>query len=103
MYIVAKAPESVASSILATATPGVDRACVYFDRVYAKVARDGSIGTALGDVIAHELAHLMLPPRHAEIGIMRPVMDTHAPYIQTFTKLDALAIRRRIQLGSDTP
>jgi hypothetical protein len=64
-------------------------AYVLFDRIY-RVARTSASNTAdvLGLVIAHELAHLLLPSgSHSRIGLMRPmwdVRDFRNPHRQLF-------------------
>lgn len=84
------------SAVLGMAMPGLNRASVYYDRVFTKTAVGASIGTTLGDVIAHELAHLMLPPGHSRTGIMRRVIDTGSQRLPTFTPEEAFAIRFRV-------
>ena len=47
---------------------------VFYDRVQASVPPPGPCSKqVLGDVIAHELGHLLLGPRHSRHGIMKAV------------------------------
>jgi hypothetical protein len=53
--------------------PGVVATAVV-DRIEATSRRNGvPIGTLLGAVVAHEIAHLVFGPAHAASGLMRPV------------------------------
>jgi len=60
------------------------------------VAEHRDVVTVLGDVMAHELGHLLLPPGHSSIGIMRPQIDMMSRTLATFTKDEAAEIRRRL-------
>ena len=79
---------------LGLAHPGVRRAYVFYDRVVALNAQSPRpIPTILGDVIAHELGHLVLPTgAHSRQGIMRPALDMKQLSIVTFTKVEARSI-----------
>jgi hypothetical protein len=83
---------------LGFADPGVSRAHVIYDRVEALSARSQlSPASLLGDVIAHELGHLMLPsPRHSRRGIMRSGAETHVRALETFTDREARQIVSRL-------
>ena len=83
---------------LGFADPSVSRAHVICDRVDALTARSRrSAASLLGDVIAHELGHLMLPsPRHSARGIMRSGVETHARALETFTDREARQIVSRL-------
>jgi hypothetical protein len=83
---------------LGFADPSVSRAHVMYDRVEALTARS-QLGAAslLGDVIAHELGHLMLPgPGHSVRGIMRSGVDVHVHPLETFTSPQARQILSRL-------
>ena len=86
---------------LGFADPGVSRAHVIYDRVEALTARSPrSAASLLGDVIAHELGHLMLPsPRHSARGIMRSGVDVHTRPLETFTDPQARQIVSRLTVG----
>src|SRR5262245_50966006 len=86
---------------LGFADPGVSRAHVIYDRVEALTSRSRrSAASLLGDVIAHELGHLMLPsPRHSARGIMRSGVDVQTRPLETFTDLQARQIVSRLAVG----
>ena len=83
---------------LGFADPGVSRAHVIYDRVEALTARSPrSAASLLGDVIAHELGHLLLPsPQHSARGIMRSGVDVHTRPLETFTDSQARQIVSRL-------
>src|SRR5262245_39734834 len=86
---------------LGFADPSVSRAHVSYARVEALTARSPrSAASLLGDVIAHELGHLMLPsPRHSARGIMRSGVDVHTRPLETFTDPQARQIVSRLTVG----
>ncbi len=52
----------------------------------------------LGDVMAHELGHLLLPlPGHSPSGIMRRGVDLQLRAMETFTTSQALEILSRLR------
>jgi hypothetical protein len=83
---------------LGFADPSVSRAHVIYDRVEALTARSQlSTASLLGDVIAHELGHLMLPATgHSNRGIMRSGVDVHVHAMETFTSPQARQIVSRL-------
>jgi len=83
---------------LGFADPSVSRAHVIYDRVEALTSRSQlSAASLLGDVIAHELGHLLLPrPGHSARGIMRTGIDVHARALETFTSPQARQILSRL-------
>jgi hypothetical protein len=83
---------------LGLASPVAHRAYVYYDRVMAmQVESRRSIGSTLGDVIAHELGHLLLPPpSHSSTGIMRTNISFE-PLIETFNGVQARQVRSRLR------
>jgi hypothetical protein len=60
------------------------------------------IVTTLGDVMAHELGHLILPPGHSNVGIMRPTLNMMSRRVETFTQQEAAQIREHLQRQSVT-
>jgi hypothetical protein len=86
---------------LGFADPSVSRAHVIYDRVEALTERSQlSAASLLGDVIAHELGHLMLPgPGHTARGIMRSGVDVHVHPMETFTGPQARQIVSRLITG----
>jgi hypothetical protein len=91
--------ESLFVDALGLAHPGVRRAYVFYDRIAAlSVGTPRTILSLLGDVIAHELGHLMLPPPgHSADGIMRPGLETKSWAVKTFTKPQAREVLSRIR------
>jgi hypothetical protein len=79
----------------------VSRAHVIYDRVEALTSRSQlSAASLLGDVIAHELGHLMLSgPGHSSRGIMRSGVDVHVRALETFTRPEARQILSRLTHG----
>jgi hypothetical protein len=101
--IVAMTPTSVRANlahsradVMGQAVPDLRRAYVYYDRVFGIVTPTRDIVTILGDVMAHELGHLLLPRGHAVAGIMRAEVNMTSRRLQTFTDVEANQIRRRI-------
>ena len=91
------AAEHLGLDVMGQGAPVAARAYIYYDRIAAAVTsphRD--VVTVLGDVMAHELGHLLLPPGHSSIGIMRPQIDMMSRTLATFTKDEAAEIRRRL-------
>ena len=85
---------------LGVAAPPVRRAHVFYDRIATLNTRaSGGILTILGDVMAHELGHLLLPlPGHSAWGIMRPNVTTNIAPPATFSKSQAGEILCRLRL-----
>ena len=83
---------------LGFANPSAGRAHVLYDRVEALTSRsERTPASILGDVIAHELGHLMLsPPGHSLSGIMRRDVETHLRPLETFTGAQARQIVARL-------
>jgi hypothetical protein len=84
---------------LGLAHPSVHRAHVFYDRVAAlNVGTPRTIPSLLGDVLAHELGHLLLPPPgHSLDGIMRPGLETKSWDVRTFTKAQAHEVVSRVR------
>jgi hypothetical protein len=72
---------------------------LFYDRIAAlNVGTTRTIPSLLGDVIAHELGHLMLPlPGHSADGIMRPEVETKSWHVKTFTKPQAREVLSRVR------
>jgi hypothetical protein len=94
-------PAVVDVDALGFADPSVSRAHVVYDRVEALTARSQrSAASLLGDVIAHELGHLMLPSRsHSARGIMRSGVEVQTRALETFTDPQAKQILSRLTVG----
>ena len=86
---------------LGFADPSVSRAHVIYDRVEALAARTQlSAASLLGDVMAHELGHLMLRvPAHSARGIMRSGVNLRVHAMETFTPSQAQEIVTRLTPG----
>jgi hypothetical protein len=93
------AREGVTDGVVGAAAMVARRAYVYYERVLTmSLPPDRDVVTLLGDVMAHELGHLMLPPQsHAQTGIMRAHFDLNSRLIETFTDPEAAAIRNRLR------
>jgi len=85
--------------LLGIAMLSVSRVYVHYDRVLA-LARQSRTppGWFLGVVIAHELAHVLLPSAgHADNGLMGARLSPEVPPM--FTAREAYALRTRVQDG----
>jgi len=86
---------------LGIAQPGVRRAHVFYDRVL-QVQTLRPAPMVLGDVMAHELGHLMLlSHRHSREGIMKAGIERRLLALTTFTKAEAEEITARIRALAD--
>jgi hypothetical protein len=111
ILIMAEAPaklkaamDRVGADVMGQAAPFIDRAYIYYDRVVAfKPIPPRDIVTTLGDVIAHELGHLILPPGHSNVGIMRPTVNMRSRRVETFTEAEAALIQLRVRERTGTP
>jgi hypothetical protein len=94
---------STFADALGLANRSVGRAHVFCDRVAAlHVGLPRTISSLLGDVIAHELGHLLLPPPdHSADGIMRPELETKSSAVKTFTAPQARVILSQIRRSHD--
>jgi hypothetical protein len=91
-------PYSSDQDALGFAAPQAHRAWVFWDRIEALKDHSESIRIVLGDVMAHELGHLMLPsPSHSGDGIMRPNIGKRFRSTETFTRLQTREIFIRLQ------
>jgi hypothetical protein len=93
----ARAMNRIEGGIAICGPAGASRACVLRPdrRTEGEVAE--SIPSILGDVMAHELGHLMLrPPGHSLDGIMRPNVPVRPRSLDTFTKSQAREILLRL-------
>ena len=76
----------------AHATSG--RASIFCDRIAATPGALLYFAIPLGDIIAHEVGHLLLGANsHSPSGIMRPHVDVRALPLQSFEKTQARTIR----------
>jgi len=105
VLIMAEAPaslkakmEALGMDVMGQGAPLVGRAYVYYDRVLKlNPVPPRDVITTLGDVIAHELGHLMLPVGHSNVGIMRPNINMTSRRLETFTDNEAAQIREHVR------
>jgi hypothetical protein len=87
------AEEAEKQSVLGYAHPPSGRAYIFFDRIAALPGPETSLATQLGDVIAHEVGHLILENHtHSPKGIMRASLGVRTFPLQTFNAADARSI-----------
>jgi hypothetical protein len=90
--------EALGMDVMGQGAPLVGRAYIYYDRVLKlNPAPPRDVITTLGDVIAHELGHLMLPVGHSNVGIMRPSINMTSRRLETFTEEEAAQIRGHLR------
>jgi len=90
--------ENLGMDVMGQGAPLVGRAYIYYDRVMKlNPVPPRDVITTLGDVIAHELGHLMLPAGHSNVGIMRPSINMTSRRLETFTDVEAAQIRERVR------
>jgi len=104
LLIMAEAPakvkaamEQLGTDVMGQGAPSVGRAYIYYDRVVAfRPVPPRDIPSTLGDVMAHELGHLILPPGHSPVGIMRPTINMRSRRVETFSESEAREIQSRL-------
>ena len=70
------------------------RASIFCDRIATMPGAPTYFANPLGDVIAHEVGHLLLGANsHSPSGIMRANVDVRALHLQSFDKAQAHTIR----------
>jgi hypothetical protein len=93
--------EQLGTDVMGQGAPSIGRAYIYYDRVVAfRPIAPRDIPTTLGDVMAHELGHLILPPGHSSVGIMRPTINMMSRRVETFNESEAREIQSRLRSGS---
>lgn len=110
VLIMAEAPVSLKAAmqhigidVMGQGNPSIGRAFIYYDRVLKwSSIPPREVVAMLGDVIAHELGHLMLPPGHSNFGIMRRALDMTTRRLETFTNAEAKEIRERVRRQAAT-
>jgi hypothetical protein len=82
---------------LGFAIPSAGRVYVHYDRVH-ELARSYNVqpGWFLGVVIAHELAHVLLPAGHSDSGVMVRVLSPAPTRPPAFRRDEAQQLRDRI-------
>ncbi len=109
VLIMADAPATVKAAagnlkdgLMGQAAPFIGRAYVYYDGVLAETVPLRGPAITLGDVIAHELGHLLLGSGHSSHGIMRSHLDRTTRRVETFREGQAAAIKQRLRLDVTT-
>ena len=110
ILIMAEAParlkavmEGLGLDVMGQGAPVIGRAYIYYDRVLKlNPVPPRDVITTLGDVIAHELGHLMLPVGHSNVGIMRPSINMTSRRLETFTEAEAAQIREHLRRQTTT-
>lgn len=92
------ARERQTAGIMGVAVPGAEYAYIFTNRIASMAARHGDyFPRLLGQVIAHEVGHLVLPIRgHAEQGIMRADLGVRSQRHSYFTTEQGVGIRARL-------
>ena len=73
------------------------RAYIFCGRIAPMAGKPRFFAIPLGDVIAHEVGHLLLRENsHSQTGIMRRAVDMDAAHVQRFDTTQAYAIRNRL-------
>jgi hypothetical protein len=86
--------EGLSDHLLGQANLPSGRAYVFCDRIATMPGAPTYFSIPLGDVIAHEVGHLVLRTNsHSRGGIMRANVDVHAMHLQSFDKTQARTIR----------
>ena len=93
--------DGIAANVLGRASRPTARAYILTNRILAVAARRRcALEPLLSRVIAHEVGHLLLPPRsHSATGIMRKTLDMWAPVSETFTPVQ----RQQMLLALQAP
>ena len=86
--------EGLSDHLLGQAHLPSGRAYIFCDRIATMPGAPTYFPIPLGDVIAHEVGHLVLRSNsHSRSGIMRVNADVHAIHLQSFDKTQARSIR----------
>ena len=89
------AAERIDDNVLGRAVGPSRRAYIFCHRVADVAARNSrDFDSLLGDVIAHEIGHLVLPfNAHSERGIMRASLSMRSSAAERFSEAQAVVIR----------
>jgi hypothetical protein len=86
--------DGIKDGVLAQAHVTGRRASIFCDRIATAPGAPTNFPIPLGDVIAHEVGHLLLgADSHSRSGIMRAYTNVHALHLQGFDKRQADTIR----------
>ena len=79
------------------------RASIFCERIATMPGAPPYVPIPLGDVIAHEVGHLVLGTNsHSRSGIMRAHTDVHTMHLQTFDDAQARTIRTVLMKQANT-
>ena len=100
-----------ANPVLGFAVPSANRVYVYYDRVQRlALGKRAQPGWFLGDVIAHEITHVLLPDiGHTQAGVMAAALRPDPQHPPAFTSAEGRALRARLgettlaRLRSESP
>ena len=92
------ARERLSAGIMGVAVPRAEYAYIFTNRILSMAARHCDyFPRLLGQVIAHEVGHLVLPIRgHAEHGIMQADLGVRSQRHSYFTTEQGVGIRARL-------
>ena len=86
--------QRIADHVLGQAHLASGRAYIFCDRIAAAHGAPTLLSLPLGNVIAHEMGHLLLRENsHSHNGLMRANVDLHAIQLQNFDQSQANTIR----------
>ena len=89
--------EGLSDHVLGQAHLPSGRAHIFCDRIATMPGAPTSLAIGVGDVIAHEVGHLVLRTNsHSRSGIMRANVDVHGMQLLSFDKTQAGTIRARL-------
>jgi hypothetical protein len=90
--------EGLKDGVLGQAHAPSGRASIFCDRIATMPGAPTYFANPLGDVIAHEVGHLLLRTNsHSPSGIMRAHANVRALHLQSFDKTQARAIRTTLR------
>jgi hypothetical protein len=88
------AADRIKDGVLAQAHLPSGRAHIFCERIATTPGLPRHFASPLGDVIAHEVGHLLLRTNgHSSTGIMRASMNVQAFHLRSFDKVQAHSIR----------
>jgi len=89
--------DGVKNGVLGQAHLPSGRAYIFCDRIATMPGAPTYFANPLGDIIAHEVGHLLLGANHSPSGIMRPYASVRALPLQSFNKTQARAIHTKLR------
>lgn len=96
--------DGISPHALATAAPAARRAWVFFDRVEDVAhSQQVSMGTALGIVIAHEVAHVAAELPHTPGGIMSKELRIMSDGFEAFSSAQGRQLQAAMRAAVDRP